>query len=385
MQNNVQQLIEQVKIGSQEKSLALLKLANLGEEAVPSIIDAIRNNRKLSRELGQVLFAVKNTDMVPIFIDLLSENKFYLANLGFQGLSKAQDPRGLEPLLSSLSGKRPILAIGALGELGDKDAIPPLVNFMQEQQKHPYAQCVFDQIDNIQDIEIDETPLQLIIASLIALAKLGNTKFNHLLSPLINYSSDDPYSDAPIIRANAIKSLQYMVFPDIFSLLQQALNDDYYEVRLEAIDALFYLGLPKAINLLATCIEDENQQVKNNAIVRFQDLTSIQLENDTKDEIESLWLRNQESFKPNICYRKGTPLFVPNIFEELKTTRFREHLLQELKIISGKDFGLGISEAILPTEEILDKINAWWQNNKENFEVGHIYKYGKQQDIEGIL
>ena len=215
---------------------------------------------------------------------------------------------------------------------------------------------------------------------------MGDDSQASLALDLSRYSSQDPYSQADIIRAKAVKVFQHVVVPGSFSTLQRALHDTFNEVRLNAIDALFYLGVKQSISELINYVEDENYMVINNTLARLGDLLGKKIESGTKiDELREWWKLHQMNYEQFICYRLGKPINLKKIIFLLKKRSLRDGIIKELKIITGQDFSLNCVGKEPTNTELIENANKWWEREGHQFQVGHLYKYGHEKEIESVF
>jgi HEAT repeat protein len=390
--NEVQNLIKQSMGKGARAQKAVLRLAALGMQAAPAVIAAIRERGKYPVwNLRKTLLQIRDPDIVPVFIELIEDQNSNLALTAFEALGRLKDTRAFKPLIDCLldttkGETRRSLAAGALGDLGDLQAIEKLLNVAREILRQPDIAPAIRESSVPEGAEIDESSLQLVLSIAIALAKLGNHELASTVTALAKYRSEDAYSDDEVIRTQATKALQYVVGAGVVPTLQGALKDDYDEVRLGGIDAIFYLGIKEGINELIQRAGDENSSVSNNAIVRLHDLTGQSLDrNSSVTQLEEWWRSNERAYSAGICYRLGKPIWLPDVIALLGTPRLREQVIRELKIITGEDFGYNPYAPPDDQNDIFERAKAWWEVEGGSFEAGGLYKYGYKQDIHSIF
>jgi HEAT repeat protein len=382
----ISQLIKDMNTDNPTAEKAVAKLVSIGMPAVPAVIDAIRADSEATWKLSKILLQIHHPDLVPVLIELLQEEDTNLVMTACQALGQSKDDRALQPLLDALSSWRQSMAIEVLGELGNPQAVERLLRIAEEILSQPHVSQAIDGKLDTDEEDFDESPLRLLPTVIIALAKLGNYKIASVAIPLTRYHSEDVYSDAEIIRTNAVKALQYVVVPGMLPALQAALHDDYNEVRMQAVDAVFYLGTKQAISELIACVQDKSSIVVNNVLVRLHDLTKTWFEDDAQvEQLQDWWKQHQNQYESGICYRLGKPLHLQDVIALLEDANQRKSVIQELKIITGMDFTFNPSVVTQGQDELIKRAQQWWEEEGHRFENGCLYKYGYKQDIENIF
>ncbi len=404
MMKTISQLIKQLDGDDEIAKKAASELINIGMPAVPAIIETIsrksvsiwdRKYSKLANRLRQVLLKIDDSDLIPVLIELLQNENNGLRQAAFESLVKSKDPRSLQPLVNALSSDLTDLrAIKALGELGDSQAIKPLLKLAGEILLNHHVALIIE--GKPVNEEFYEYPLTLLPRIIIALAKLGNYELAHLAIPLSQYHAITCSSEEIDTRIMATRSLQYVVIPGMFAALQAALHDEDNEVRWEAVDGMFYLGVKEAISELIQCVEDESVDVVNNVLSRLYRLTGIwfddgfRLEPVRVEELQLWWEQHQTDYESGVCYHLGKPLYLPDVIAMLKESDSQVVAIRELKIITGVDFGFNtyIDEPDIDEpdwEEISKMAEEWWELEGHQFEAGCLYKYGYKQDMASIF
>jgi HEAT repeat protein len=362
--NKIEQLIAKVQSDESEVSSAISQLAAMGMLAVPAILDAIRKNPERSNSaLRETILQMHDPKLVDVFIELIHNDDINLVMTAFKGLGQSGDKRAMNPLIDYLLAPDNLetyrsLAASALGELGHREAIASLLKTTDEAIK-------------------DDMP-KLAISTVIALAKLGNHDKASIAIALTRYKDD------PIIRANAAEALQYSIGPGMFSALQGALHDNYFEVRLSAVDAMFYLGVREAIHELISSTNDDDESVANNALVRLRELTGERFVDPSMESLSRWWHDHGRTLQEMVCYRLGRPLWIPDIIAALEKPDTRMQVCKELKIITGKDFGFNPEILSDDQNDLQQRAQSWWEEG-QHFERGQLYKYGYKQDIRDIF
>jgi HEAT repeat protein len=284
----------------------------------------------------------------------------------FEAIGRARDPRALGPLLDFVSNPenrdaRRSLAADALGELGDAQAIAPLLQ-------------VVDGASEVRSFE-------LALSAVIALAKLGDHSRAAVPLGLSAHTKD------PSIRPRVAQALQYVIGPGLFSALQEMVRDKQVEVRLHTIDALFYLGVKESIAELITLANDKSPVVSTMSRARIADLSGEDFPDYIRvRDLRGWWKTNQDRFTQGVCYRLGERIWLPNIIALLAEPNMRERTVAELRMITGFDFGLDPLASIREQDDLLRNARAWWdKRGAGSFKSGHVYKYGYEQVVSDVL
>lgn len=384
---DITQLIQATKGSNKVAEKAAVQLISIGMPAVPGIIDAIRNNQGAAWLLGAVLAEISHPDLVPVLAGFLQEENLDVRIAAFDALGLSGDERALQPLLKALSDSRRKRAVSALGALGNPNAIGKLLEIAREILDRPFAVDVIEGKPGVREEDFDRFELITLIDVVIALAKLGNYEIAPVAIPLTRYDGKDiDDSNAPYIRHEAVRTLQYAVLPGVFHALQVALRDSDADVRLAAVDAAFYLGVREAISELISCLQDENPMVLNNVLASLHGLTGECFEEDaTLEELQGWWRQHEGDYDHGVCYRLGKPLYIPDIIALLADRRVRRSVSQELKVITGRDFGYNPDIPTYSGKRLMARAQRWWKAEGHRFERGALYKYGQKQDMELIF
>lgn len=379
----VKRLIEETDDAGSMAQNAAIELVSVGASSVTDIVEAIRLGRGSTMLLREVLLQIHDPDVVTILSNFVQDENITLSAIAIDVLGQSRDLRALKPLLNLLPTWRKNMAVDALGELGNSEAIPYLQHMAREILDDPLvAQAMGGELGEGCE-EFDGDCLRLLINIIIALAKLGNCELASLIFPLTQYDLDCD-SNAFFIRKEAVRALQYVVVAGMLPVLRLSLSDEDAEVRSSAIDALFYLGLKESIDLIVPCVHDKNYNVFSHAMMRLHDLTGHFVEDKEPDELELWWQEHQKVYNLGICYRLGRPLFLPDVIELLADSNYVGSILKELKIVTGHDFGFSVDIPICTHDELLERVRQWWHVEGSHLEPGALYKYGRKQNIKEI-
>lgn len=364
----ITRLIQQALTHGLAAHEAVSELVTIGMSAVPSVIEALRqlNPQENSVNLCRVLMSISDPDLVPTIVTILHEKNIDLVITAFRVLGYSHDPRAYEPLLDFMSDvenrdARRSLAANAIGELGNTQAIPVLLQVVDEaKEKKSY---------------------ELALSAIIALAKLGNHEKGSLVIWLVSYIKD------PVIQPRAAEALKYVVVGGLFQALRKVVRNKQVEVCLHGINALFYLGVKESIEELISLVKNKNPIISIQALARINDLTGEDFAEDilVKD-LQNWWKANEHRFPEGNCLRLGKSIWLPDVIGLLAEPNIRERTVQELQMITGRN---SVSRLIIPIREqeaLLRNTQKWWEQEGESqFVAGHLYKYGYEQNLLDIF
>ena len=143
----------------------------------------------------------------------------------------------------------------ALGRIGDKYAVAPLIEVMKDE---------------------DEKSVYLRESAVSALGLLGDTR---ALDPIVSIIETkqgimDKFS---FLKERAIEALMKMGFGDnerVFKALKNSLSDESAQVRINAIEALMDSDNPKAYDTIKGVLDnDSDEEVKKNALIALYNMS----------------------------------------------------------------------------------------------------------------
>jgi HEAT repeat protein len=367
--DEVTKLIRKAKRDSAGAEEAASRLADAGADAAPAIIRAMRKDPEGNTfYLRRALLQMRDPKLVPLMLELLSEEETYLRSTAFEVLGQSGDERGFKPLLEQLQDKENLAtarlwAAKALGELKDARAVPALLELIEE----------------IGETRVPKHRAGLLIETVVALAKLGRQEKSPAVIALAGHRDQS-------LRTSAVKALKYLVGPGLFPALQKALRARNDEIRQDAIDAIFYLGSKESIEELGRRAGDANPDMATEKIARLRDLTGVELDFYAKPEkIRRALAELKKEFEPGVCYRLGRPIHLPDVIAQLKSPFRRGKLVEELRVITGQDFARGRQVATGEQPQLFEEAQKWWQREGRKFKPGRLYKYGWEQSLEDVF
>lgn len=115
---------------------------NKEEDAVPLLIQLLRQDQSKEiridaiEALGKIGSIDKNSH-VDALIGILRENDTEMLTTAVEALGKIKDPKAVKPLVNFLDNRNiRFIAIWALGNIGDKGAVPALTGLLNSDDKY---------------------------------------------------------------------------------------------------------------------------------------------------------------------------------------------------------------------------------------------------------
>lgn len=153
----------------------------------------------------------------------------------------------------------------ALGKIGDKYAVAPLIEIMQDE---------------------DEKSVYLRETAATALGALGDSRAIDSLVSILE-TKQGLMNKFTFLKERVIEALTKIV-PDnnekVFHALKISLSDESPQVRINAIEAIMESGHPQSAEVIKQCLQDEDEEVRKNALIALYNLQG----RDILDEVISL-------------------------------------------------------------------------------------------------
>lgn len=247
-------------------SAALETLGKIGDaSAVEPLLSAYGSNEK-KRSLDKSFYKNQSMDMdirsaleaigepaVEPLISALKDNDRNVRIMAIRALGAIGDARAVEPIILALEDKDWDVrdsAAAALGRIGDVRAVEPLISTFRANKKSLWERIVpYYEDDGPGYPERNPTPAK-------ALGAIGEPAVAPLISAI---KSDDE------IGVAAAGALKYIADTRAFESLISALKDEKYLVRGAAAEALGNIGDARAAELLISALEDESSYVRAGA------------------------------------------------------------------------------------------------------------------------
>lgn len=157
-------------------------------------------------------------------------------------------------------------AVIALGRIGDRRAVPPLVELLSRDPDLSVLTC--GALAKIGDRRAFEALLDLLgnpqpmvrQASIAALNSLGHPEMAHYVRNLLE-------SENPILRESAVKIAGYFGYPECEPLLYERCRDEVESVRCAAIEHIVYLDDDRrTVSVLSEALETGTPKVRSAAV-----------------------------------------------------------------------------------------------------------------------
>ena len=146
----------------QEYRSARSAILSCGRAAIPGLDRAARTSSS-DRDLWRILVTMSEIggpDAVPTMIRCLHSKNSAIGALAAQFLSDAHDTRAIQPLLSVLSETSPyapIWVIDALGKLGDRRAVKPLMDLVDATDSPLHRYTAIEALGRLGDTVAQDT------------------------------------------------------------------------------------------------------------------------------------------------------------------------------------------------------------------------------------
>lgn len=146
-------------LDSDAREPSIKKLAEIGEPAVPALINALRNKDQLVRcGAIEALGNIADSGAIPVLIDVLKDDNEYVRSNAVEALGKIEDSRAVPVLITSLKDKHGEVrrrAAYALGKFAEKRhdvsaAVPSLIDALKNDNSNVQA-CAASALGHIGD------------------------------------------------------------------------------------------------------------------------------------------------------------------------------------------------------------------------------------------
>lgn len=227
--------------------------------------DKIRDNSTLDALLDILL--MKNN------FESSQEEKDNFINvraMSAKAIAHLKNTAAVTPLLYCLNNKEEnykirLACADALGKLGDRYAVAPLIEVVTDQ--------------NERSVYVKES-------AACALGLLGDTR---AVDPLVNIlnSSKGILNRFTFLKERVIEALGKLKLGNsefVFNALKNSLLDESSQIRISAIEAIMNSENPKAYETIKPLLQDEDEEVRKNALIALYNLDG----RDILDEVISL-------------------------------------------------------------------------------------------------
>ncbi|MBR5554514.1 HEAT repeat domain-containing protein [bacterium] len=220
---------------------------------VISLADRFRNHSTLAVLIDTLL--LKNTD------GLNPKEKEYYTNvrvMSAKAIANYRDTSAVTPLLYCLNNKDENYKVrfacaDALGKIGDKYAVAPLIDVVQDE---------------------DEKSVYLRESAASALGMLGDMR---AVDPLVSIleTKQGIIDKFTFLKERVIEALGKLRLSDnqrVFNALKMTLMDPSAQIRINAIEAIMESEHPESYDVIKGCLLDDDDEVKKNALVALYNL-----------------------------------------------------------------------------------------------------------------
>lgn len=198
------------------------------------------------------------------------ENFINVRAMSAKAIAHLKNTAAVTPLLYCLNNKEEnykirLACADALGKLGDRYAVAPLIEVVTDQ--------------NERSVYVKES-------AACALGLLGDTR---AVDPLVNIlnSSKGILNRFTFLKERVIEALGKLKLGNsefVFNALKNSLLDESSQIRISAIEAIMNSENPKASETIKPMLQDEDEEVRKNALIALYNLDG----RDILDEVISL-------------------------------------------------------------------------------------------------
>ncbi len=198
------------------------------------------------------------------------ENFINVRAMSAKAIAHLKNTAAVTPLLYCLNNKEEnykirLACADALGKLGDRYAVAPLIEVVTDQ--------------NERSVYVKES-------AACALGLLGDTR---AVDPLVNIlnSSKGILNRFTFLKERVIEALGKLKLGNsefVFNALKNSLLDESSQIRISALEAIMNSENPKASETIKPLLQDEDEEVRKNALIALYNLDG----RDILDEVISL-------------------------------------------------------------------------------------------------
>lgn len=254
--------IDNLKNEYSQSNLILIYNYMLSKAQEPDVImhlircvDMYRDSSSLEPLVDILLF--RNGDS----LDLTQKEKYNnVRAMCAKAIANQKNTNAVSSLLYCLNNKNEnykvrLACADALGRIGDKYAVAPLIEVMKDEE---------------------EKSIYLRESAVSALGLLGDTR---ALDPIVSIieAKQGIMDKFSFLKERAIEALMKMGFVDnerVFRALKNSLSDESSQVRINAIEALMDSDNPKAFDTIKEVLDnDSDEEVKKNALIALYNMS----------------------------------------------------------------------------------------------------------------
>ena len=258
-------------VGKEPPALVIKNIANLEEFYDSAELVSIYNYCLLNINDPDILIqivkfsdAYRSTSTLAILLEILQttscsddESLINLRAVCVKAISNYRDTSTVFVLLECLNNKKEnykvrLACADALGRIGDKYAVKPLINLVEDE---------------------DEKSVYLKESATFALGLLGDTS---AIEPLVSIleSKHGFLGKFSFLKERIVEALGKLNVnnKNVLKALKNSLMDSSPMVRINAIEAIMNSNDPNSIELIKPALQDEDDEVKKNALIALYNL-----------------------------------------------------------------------------------------------------------------
>ena len=197
-----------------------------------------------------------------------------------KALANTKDSQAVYPLLYCLNSKDEnykvkLSCADALGKIGDKYAVLPLMNVIEDES---------------------ESSIYVKESAVSALGMIGDEKAVDSLITILE-SKKGFIDKFTFLKERALEALNKLNFRGdrVFNALVKSLRDESPQVRINAIEVLMNSEDDRAIDLIKGMLEDNNQEVVKNAVIALYNLLGEEILTEIIDSPQSTQFAREEA------------------------------------------------------------------------------------------
>lgn len=252
------------------------KAAEGGEAALESLVWSLKNqSRDDHKEIMEAMVKI-GRPAVDTLIDFLREKDDQLKQLTTSALGKIGDKKAIKPLISCLRDNNLQIRVGAANSLCNmgEEVVEPLMEALRESRPE-VREASAGALGQIGDKRAVEPLIKLLSDKNYTVRKaatwaLGRIDDERTLKPLLPIIGDEN----PSVREAAAWALGKKGNIDAIDSLIPLLQDDSVEVRKAAAGSLGNIGSSRAVNSLKAMLDDDDEQVQKAVIIALGDIRS---------------------------------------------------------------------------------------------------------------
>ena len=252
------------------------KTAEVGEAAIDSLLWSLKNQSRDDHEEIIDAMVKIGCPAVDALIGFLREKDDQLKQLAISALGKIGEKKAVKPLISCLRDNNLQIRVSAAGSLCNmgEEVVEPLLDALSESRPE-VREASAGALGQMGDKRAVEPLIKLLSDKNFTVRKaatwaLGRIDDDRTTGPLLSVVSDEN----PSVREAAAWALGKKGNTEAVEPMISLLRDDNVEVRKAAAGSLGNIGSSRAVNSLKALLEDDDEQIQKAAIVALGDIRS---------------------------------------------------------------------------------------------------------------